>query len=397
MANAKRDKPLAGIRVIDLSRLLPGALCTTHLADMGADVIKVEDTGVGDYSRWIEPKKTLHSAFYLTVGRNKRAIKLDLKKPAGKEVFLALAKGADVIFESFRPGVVDRLGIGYEAIKALNARIVYCALSGYGQDGPYRLRAGHDVNYCAYAGVADQIGVKGGPPAVPNFQIADLAGGTLSCAMGILAALVDAQRSGRGRYVDVAMTDCTLAHAVITLARIEALGQTRARGDDYISGGLPCYGIYETKDARHMSLGALEDKFWHAFCEGVGRPDLADKGRSWDEAGDVVQAEVAAIFEGEPQAHWIAFAERVDCCLAPVLDMAESFENEQLIARGMFAGYDHPTDGPVRQFAFPIKFSDFTFTIDRHAPLHGEHTDEILDSLGYDAAAIAALKADGVI
>ena len=392
-----RAKPLDGIKVLDLSRLLPGALCTQHLADMGADVLKIEDPGLGDYSRWIKPVMKVHSGFFLTVSRNKRAIKLDLKRAEGKEIFSKLVRDADVVFESFRPGVVDRLGIGYDDVRQINPRIVYCSLSGYGQDGPYRERAGHDVNYCSYAGVTEQSGEWGGAPALLNFQIADLAGGSLSSVMGILAALVDQQRTGEGRYVDVSMTDCTLAHAVITLARMGIEGKPRARGDDYLTGGIPSYGIYETEDGKFMSLGALEPKFWNAFCAAIERPDLADRGETWGDEGREIRAELATTFRAHPQAYWIDFGERVDCCLAPVLTLEESMGNEQLNARGMFVTDQHPTDGDVVQLAFPVKFSDFEFTIDRSAPLHGEHTDEVLSGLGFDNGDIERLRGAGVI
>ena len=387
-----RAKPLDGIKVLDLSRLLPGALCTQHLADMGADVLKIEDPGLGDYSRWIKPLIKVHSGFFLTVSRNKRSMKLDLKKPEGKEVFVKLASEADVVFESFRPGVADRLGIGYSDILKINPRVVYCSLSGYGQDGPYRERAGHDVNYCSYAGVTDQTGEWQGPPALLNFQIADLAGGSLSSVMGILAALVDQQRTDQGRFVDVSMTDCTLAHAVITLARMEIEDEPRARGDDYLTGGIPSYGIYETSDGRHMSLGALEPKFWDAFCAGINRPDLLGRGETWGDDGRALRSELVDIFKSKDQGYWIDFAERIDCCMAPVLTLRESMDNEQLQARGMFVTNKHPTDGDVTQFAFPVKFSDFEFSIDRPAPGHGEHTDEVLESLGYDSGEIERLR-----
>jgi crotonobetainyl-CoA:carnitine CoA-transferase CaiB-like acyl-CoA transferase len=392
-----RAKPLAGIRILDLTRLLPGSMCTLHLADMGADVVKIEDPDQGDYSRWIKPVKKKHSSFFLTVNRNKRSIKLNLRKPEGKAVFFDLLKNADAVVESFRPGVADRLSVGYADVAKANPRIVYCSISGYGQDGPYRERAGHDLNYCAYAGVVDQCGDYGGPPALINFQIADLAGGSLAAAMGMLGALVEQQRTGLGRYVDVSMTDCTLAHAVIALARLDEQGATRARGDDYLTGGIPSYGVYATADGRYMSLGALEPKFWDAFCDAVERPEWKGKGETWGEPGRRIRAELALLFKSKPWAYWTALGERVDCCLAPVLTLAESMANAQLNARGMFVVDDHPSDGPVHQFAHPIKYSDDRFAIARSAPLHGQHTDEVLTDLGYDAAKIAALRAAAVI
>ena len=392
-----REKPLHGVRVLDLTRLLPGPICTLHLGDMGADVIKIEDTGAGDYVRWLEPLQVVHSPYFLCLNRNKRSITLDLRSETGHDIFMSLAKDADVVVEGFRPGVVDRLGIGYEAVREANRRIVYCAISGYGQDGPYRLRAGHDVNYCSYAGVTDQIGVAGGPPVVPNFQIADVLGGGASAAIGILGALVDARSSGEGRYVDVSMTDCTLAHAVIAFSNMLAYQRPLERGEGFISGELPCYNIYETSDGRHMSLGALEEKFWHVFCDAVERPDLKEKHVLSGDSARAAREEVAELFRSKPQSHWIAVGEEHDCCLAPVLTIAESMENPQLQHRKMFIDTEHPTDGSVKQIAFPIKFSDDAFTVERHAPGHGEHTEEVLSELGYTSADVVRLKAEGVV
>lgn len=392
-----RAKPLAGIRVLDLTRLLPGAVCMQHLGDMGADVIKIEDPWHGDYSRHWGPRRKTTSLRFLIMNRNKRGLRLDLKQPQGREVFLTLAAKADVVVESFRPGVVDRLGIGYEHVRTVNPRIVYCSISGYGQSGPYRERAGHDINYCAYAGISDQIGARGGPPVVPNFQIADLVGGTLSGVMGILAALVDAQRTGHGRYVDVSMTDCALAHSLIPLIAQVETGSTRPRGEDFISGGLPCYGLYATADDRYIALGALEHKFWQAFCETVKRPDLVEKHWVSGAEADTVRDEVAAIFRTDTQAHWVERFADVDCCIAPVLTLAECMEDEQLQAREMFVIDKHPTEGDVPQLAFPVKFSEFTFTIERSAPRHGEHSREILAEAGYSEQRITELETAGVI
>jgi crotonobetainyl-CoA:carnitine CoA-transferase CaiB-like acyl-CoA transferase len=364
---------------------------------MGADVVKIEDPWQGDYARTMGVKKKTMSPRFVITNRNKRSLRVDLKQAPGRELFLKLAQTADVIVESFRPGVVDSLGIGYDAVRALNSRIVYCSISGYGQTGPYRGRAGHDLDYCAYAGITDQIGPRGGAPVVPNFQIADLAGGSLPAVMGILAALVDVQRSGVGRYVDVSMTDCALAHAVVPLgAQIED-GATRPRGEDLLSGELPCYGIYETGDGRYIALGALEKKFWQAFCDEVARPDLMTRHWVSGEEADAVRAEVAAIFRSNSQSYWVNRFSDIDCCVAPVLTLAESMANEQLQAREMFIVAKHPTEGAVPQFAFPLKFSEFTFTIDRPAPGHGEHSKEILAELGYSDAKIAELEEAGII
>jgi len=257
-----RPGPLAGIRILDLTRLLPGPVATLHLADFGADVIKIEDPQVGDYARTLGTGQGSDSAYFRMINRNKRGLQLDLKQPEGVAVFLRLAETADVVVESFRPGVMDKLGVGYAAVAAVNPKIAYCSISGYGQDGPYRDLAGHDINYLGYAGVLDQIGSEGGDPALPNFQIADLLGGALTAAMGILAVVLEAQRSGRGRYIDVAMTDSVLAHTYFSMLRLNDAGHSLPRGSDLLSGGLPCYAAYRCADGRHMAVGALEGKFW---------------------------------------------------------------------------------------------------------------------------------------
>ena len=275
-----RPGPLAGIRILDLTRLLPGPVATLHLADLGADVIKIEDPQVGDYARTLGTGQGGDSAYFRMINRNKRGLLLDLKQPEGVEVFMRLAATADVIVESFRPGVVDKLGVGYAAVAAVNPKIAYCSISGYGQDGPYKDLAGHDINYLGYAGVLDQIGREGGDPALPNFQIADLLGGALTAAMGILAAVLDAQRSGQGRYIDVAMTDSVLAHTYFSMLRLNDAGHSAPRGSDLLSGGLPCYATYRCADGRHMAVGALEGKFWKTCCELLGRPAWIE--RQWD-------------------------------------------------------------------------------------------------------------------
>lgn len=390
-------KPLAGIRVLDLTRLLPGPMCGLHLADLGADIIKIEDPGAGDYGRHRRADGTAGPApVFSQINRNKRSLKLDLKQADGVQTFMDLAAEAQVVIEGFRPGVVARLGIDYPRVRAVNPAIVYCAISGYGQDGPLRDVAGHDINYCGYAGVLHQSGSRDGPPAVANFQIADLLGGTLSAVMGILAALLDAQRSGKGRYVDVAMTDCTLAHSVVPFARVTTEGEARPRGQDALSGGLPCYGVYETSDGGYMALGALELKFWQAFCEAVARPDLIAHHLVSGETADRVRAEIAAIFKSASRDEWVERLAGADCCASPVLSPAEARQHPHLVARGMFvSGNDAGVES--EQLAFPLRMSDFTFSVERQAPGHGEHSREILAEIGYDERRISALQDKGVI
>jgi crotonobetainyl-CoA:carnitine CoA-transferase CaiB-like acyl-CoA transferase len=307
------------VRVLDLTRLLPGPVCTLHLADLGADVIKVEDTGSGDYARTLGVAKGIAPVF-LAINRNKRSLRLDLKQAAGVSAFLRLVRDAAVVVESFRPGVVDRLGVGYAACTAANPAIVYCSISGYGQSGPYRELAGHDINYCSVAGLTDQIATEGGDPAIPNLQIADILGGAVVPAMGILAALFDAQRTGQGRYVDVAMTEGVLTHNLQALAAVASQGHVYPAGKDFLSGREPCYAVYRCADDRYMAVGALEKKFWDGVCDVLERPDL--KAQHWS-AGAIDRAAtrraLQEIFASRPQAHWIEKFRGADCCVAPVL------------------------------------------------------------------------------
>jgi len=377
--------------VLDLTRLLPGAMATLHLADMGADVIKIEDTAAGDYSRTMGRVRDGMSDSFRLLNRNKRAMRLDLKQARGREAFLKLAERADVVVEGFRPGVVAKLGVGYEAVSAVNVRIVYCSISGYGQDGPYAQRAGHDINYTGYAGVGDQIGTAGAP-VVPNFQIADLLGGALVPAMGILAALLDARSSGRGRYVDVSMTDAALAHAVFPLLGLLERGKAPARGTGMLDGGLPCYNVYRTQDGRFMAVGALERKFWATLCDILGCPDLGEKHLVYGADAEPVKARLEKIFASRTQREWTELFAGADCCVSPVLRIDEALANEQLRARRMVIDA-----GGVTQLALPLKMSEFRFGIERGAPAAGEHTDQILREAGYGDAEIAALRNEGVI
>ena len=382
-----RPPPLAGIRVLDLTRLLPGPVATLHLADLGAEVIKIEDPQVGDYARTLGTGTGEDSAYFRMINRNKQGLRLDLKKPEGVEVFMRLAATADVIVDSFRPGVMDKLGVGYAAVAAVNPKIAYCSISGYGQDGPYRDLAGHDINYLGYAGVLDQIGSEGGDPVLPNFQIADLLGGALTAVMGILAAVLEAQRTGHGRYIDVAMTDSVLAHTYFTMLRLNDAGHSAPRGADLLTGGLPCYATYRCADGRHMAVGALEGKFWKGCCEVLGRPEWLK--RQWDAA---LRSEMAALFATRPRDDWAALFAAVDCCVTPILSPEEALENEQIAARRMVRREDGLT-----QFAPPLKLSGYEFSVRQPAPKAGEHNAEILRAAGYTDAEIAALAAAGIV
>jgi crotonobetainyl-CoA:carnitine CoA-transferase CaiB-like acyl-CoA transferase len=360
-------------------------VATLHLADMGADVVKVENREEGDYAR------SLSSLLFRLVNRNKRAIRLDLKRREGREVFLRLAEDADILVESFRPGVMAKLGLDYGPVAAANPRIVYCSITGYGQDGPYARRAGHDINYVGYAGVGDQIGTSEAP-VVPNFQIADLLGGALVPAMGILAALVEARSSGRGRHVDVAMTDAVFAHAILPLVGYLENGKAPERGTGMLGGGLPCYHLYRTRDGRYMAVGALERKFWETLCDILGCPQLKRKHIVHGDEASAAKESIAAIFAARTQSEWTQVFANADCCVSPVLAIEESLADAQLSARGMVVRSEGMT-----QFAPPLRFSEFEFQILRAAPEPGEHTEEILGAAGYDRTQIDALRNSGVI
>jgi len=385
-----RPKPLSHLRVLDLSRLLPGPMATLHLADLGADVITIEPVSEEDPPGG---RKQLR----LVLSRNKRKLRVDLKQSAGREIFLRLAKDADVVVEGFRPGVVDRLGIGYETVRNINPRIVYCSISGYGQNGPDRLRAGHDINYMACAGVGDQIGLSGGEPALPNLQIGDLLGGTLSAVMGILAGVVDAQAHGTGRYVDVAMTDSLLAHSVLALSTLAGSGRTASRGQDMLSGGLPCYNYYRTSDGRYLAVGALEAKFWGRLCDALGRSDLKPKHLVAGEEARRVRGELQAIFKTQPAEHWMRVFDSVDCCVTVVLTLEEAIGREQTRARKMVVETKCDGIGKFLEFALPLKMSDFDFEPDSPCSREQVRTVEILSAAGYSIEQIEGFRTARVV
>jgi len=336
---------LTGLTVLDLSRLLPGPFCSLYLAQLGATVIKVEEPGTGDYARLLAPE------MFALVNRGKQSVTLDLKNPTDVERFKALAKTADVVLESFRPGVLDKLGCGYTVLKGINPRLVFCALTGYGQDGPLRDKAGHDLNYCGYAGVLDQTGNADSGPAMSGFQIADLAGGALTAALGIVAAALGAKASGEGCFVDAAMLDGTLALQGTTLSTLRALGKAPARGADMLTGALPNYAVYETADGGHIAMGALESKFFQAFCKHIQRPELAKLPLALGAAGAALRNELTALFKSKTRDEWAALLADSDCCVTPVLKADEALESAQARARGMVV----PVGGKPA-FALPLVF-----------------------------------------
>jgi alpha-methylacyl-CoA racemase len=394
------EQALEGIRVLDLSRLLPGGFCSLLLADFGAEVLKVEDTGMGDYIRWSPPyyegaEDSAKSALYLALNRNKRSIRLNLKHDRGKEVLLRLVRDYDVVLESFRPGVLDRLGVGYERMREENRGIVYCAISGYGQDGPNRDRSGHDMNYLGLVGLLGLTGERDGPPVQAAGQIADLGGGALMAAFGIMAALRERDRSGEGQLVDVAMADGALSWLAMVAARYFADGVVPKRGGLELAGSLVCYRPYACSDG-YVTLGALEPKFWQAWCRGVGREDLIEK--QFEPPGSDAHAEVERIFLDRTRAEWTEFAAHNDCCLEPVLDLDEALGSELVAARGMVVELDQPgVAEPVRQLGVPVKMSRTPGGVHAPAPALGQHTRAVLESIGYSEEDAAALEGDGAV
>jgi alpha-methylacyl-CoA racemase len=414
--------PLEGIKVLDLSRLLPGGFCSLLLADFGADVLKVEDTGMGDYIRWAPPyyegaDDSAKSALFLSLNRNKRSIRLDLKSEGGREALLRLVREYDVVLESFRPGVLDRLGVGYERMREENPGIVYCAISGYGQTGPKREAAGHDMNYLGLVGLLGLTGERGGEPVQAAGQIADLGGGALMAAFGILAALRErdgiparpahpavsgaeagaragSEGSGEGQVVDVSMADGALSWLAMVAAGYFADGTAPCRGELPLAGSLICYRPYECADGW-VSLGALEPKFWQAWCRGVGREDLIE--RQFERPGTEAHEQVQEIFKARPRADWEAFAREHDCCLEPVLELDEALVSDLVKEREMVVEIEQPgATRPVRQLGIPVKLARTPGEPGRlPGPALGEHTEEVLRAAGYSEAEVAELLQAG--
>jgi crotonobetainyl-CoA:carnitine CoA-transferase CaiB-like acyl-CoA transferase len=389
--------PLAGIRVLDLSRLLPGPYCSLMLGDLGAEVLKIEDPEQGDYTRWWGPRIHRQGAFFLMVNRNKKSMKLNLKTDMGKEIFLRLVRQHDVLLEGFRPGVMERLGLGFETLREENPGLIYCAITGYGYTGPYRERAGHDLNYLSLAGVLSTIGPKGGPPVIPGVQIADLGGGAMTAALGILAAYIARQKTGKGQFIDIAMLDGSFSWLPVPLAKTLADGEDLVPGNSFLTGGYACYRVYETKEGCYMGLAALEPQFWKNFCETVGRRDLIACQFSEGERQTQLIAEVSEIFKGKTKAQWVELLETADCCCEPVNSVSEALADPQLLARDMILEVEHPTIGRIKQTGIALKFSETPGEITLAPPGHGEHTIEMLEALGFEGREIKEMEEKGII
>lgn len=368
---------LQGIRVLDLSRLLPGPFLTMVLADMGADVVKVEDPKLGDYMRALPPAKGGIGGRFLAVNRGKRSMALDLKDPAQRDAFLAMVAKADVVVESFRPGVMDKLGLGYATLAARNEKIILCSISGYGQTGPYTHRAGHDLDYIALAGVLAMTGTAHGAPELPGVQVADLAGGALWGATAILGALVGRGRTGKGAHLDISMTEGALALVAAELGNMDA-GARPTRGQEALNGGLACYGVYRTQDDRYLAVGALEPKFWLALNTAIGRAPVGAEllGSPADQAR--VRDELAQIFAQKTAAEWSAVLAPHDCCVEIVTELEELAAHPLHRAREVFFTIDGGAAGPILQVRTPVG----TPAKASMPPRLGEHTAEVLAEYG---------------
>jgi len=384
---------LEGIKVLDMAWLGPGPFCSFMLGDLGADIIKIFDANPAKRGG---PVMMLFDSSRPGL-RNCRNMGLDLKSDAGKQVFRDLAKSADVVMEGFRPGVVKRLGVDYETLKKFNPKIVYASLSGYGQDGPYRDMVGHDINYISYSGLLGLTGQEGGKPVLPGSVIGDFTGG-MSAAIGILAALVSRGFTGKGQYIDMSMTD-----AVVELTSMQinpyifSHSGAPHRGDTMFTGHFPWYNVYETKDGKYISIGALEPWFFANLCQLLGCEEFIpyefDEGEKRKEMFKVFREK----FLTKTREEWVSILRQKDTCVAPVLDVDELENDPHLVARHMIIESNHPVHGKVKQVGSMHKLSDSPMKVRNWSTKFGQHTDEIMRELGYDEARIAELRKAEII
>ncbi|ACY18943.1 CaiB/BaiF CoA transferase family protein [Haliangium ochraceum] len=398
---------LDGIRVLDLSRLLPGPYLTMLLADMGADVVKVEAPQIGDYLRVMPPARGGISGRFAAINRNKRSLVLDLKSEPGRDAFLRMVERADVVVESFRPGVIERLGIGYDALRARNPGVVLCSISGFGQTGSYRERAGHDLGYIALAGVLAMGGSRDGAPGMPGVQIADLAGGALWSATAILAALLARTSSGEGQHLDISMTEGALALLAAELGNLACAPEPApSRGNQALNGGLACYRVYQSGDGKYLAVGALEPKFWLQLNRALGREAHAGEVAAPPEQQERIAAELAAIFRTRSRDEWTAILREYDCCVEPVLELDELDEHPLHRERELFfslpgaaaapASADSASAAASAASASAASWPQVRTPLGTPSgrglpPRLGEHSREVLGDYGFDTADIEAL------
>jgi crotonobetainyl-CoA:carnitine CoA-transferase CaiB-like acyl-CoA transferase len=367
------------------------------LGDLGAEVLKIEEPREGDYGRWGDASRTYESTAFVMANRNKKSMKLNLKHERGKEIFKKLAASYDVLIESFRPGVMDRLGLGYKEICQVNNRIIYCSATGYGQTGSYRDRAGHDINYLSISGILAWTGEHTGRPVIPAIPFGDMAGGGLFSALTILAALLGRERTGRGQHIDVAQTDVLTSLNILNLAECIAKEKGQTARPHNLRGATLCYNTFMTLDGKYIALGALESKFWENFCNKVGREDLIENRLlPYEEERDSTEA-LKDLFASKTQKEWVDIFEDVDTCFSPILTPEETLADAHLRERGMITTMDDPERGKTIQIGFPAKFSDGLNFKRSPAPSFGEHTAEVLADLGFSSSEVEMLQEQGVI
>ena len=390
-------QPLEGIKVLDCTRLLPYQYCTMILGDLGAEVLKIEEPKQGDYGRWGDTSRTTESTAFVMANRNKRSMKLNLKDERGKEIFKRLVTTHDVLLESFRPGVMERLGLGYKEIRRLKRDIIYCSATGYGQSGPYRDKAGHDINYLAISGILGCTGEHTGRPVIPGIPFGDMAGGGVFTALSIIAALLGRERTGKGQHLDVAQTDLLTSLNLLNLA--EALAQEKGQqARPYnLRGATLCYNTFKTLDGKFIALGALEEKFWRNFCKAVGKEEWIPNHLIPYKEGEQATEEVKDLFASKTQQEWLELFEGVDTCITPVLTPEETLKDRHLKERKTITSMEDSQRGETTQIGFPAKFSEALNARRSPAPFFGQHTQEILNSLGYTSSEIEQLAKDGVI
>lgn len=384
--------PLSSLKILDFSTLLPGPFATMLLADLGADIVRVEAPARSDLIREQPPSINGTSAAHATLNRSKRSIVLDLKQPAAAEVVRRLVQTYDIVVEQFRPGTMEQLDVGYKQLRTVNPRLIYCAISGYGQDGPYRDRAGHDINYLALSGVAGHSGRRESGPPPLGVQLADVGGGSYGALLGILAAVIHRRQTGEGQFVDVSMFDGLLAWNVLAASAVLAEGDDLQPEEGLLNGG-SYYDYYQTADGRYLAVGSLEPKFWRGFCRAIGRPDLEESGLALPLGEQTrLKAEIQREIEKRPLKEWVALFAEVDVCVEPVLTVAEALADPQAEARSMVVSVPGPDDGTVRQVAHPLKFSA-SRPVYRHIGVEpGAHSEEVLREAGYNDREIAALR-----
>lgn len=389
--------PLQGIRILDLTRLYPGPLGTMMMADMGADVIKVEDVNAPDYMRYYPPYLENESAGFLAVNRSKRSLAVNLRSEKGVEIFLILLKTADVVIEQFRPGILEGLGIGYETAREVKPDIIYVSITGYGQNGPYADEAAHDINFIGYAGILASTGTPSSGPIIPAPQLGDVAGGAYMSIIACLSALWSREKTGRGQRVDVSMLDGVLPLMTLQMAHYQATKLNMGPGELPLSGGMACYGAYRCADGKYIALGLLEAKFWKLFCDLACRPDWIDKHMVMGDESENLRQEIAALFATRTREQWIAAAKDLDVCLTPVLDISELENDPHLQARQMIYEQTHPSCGKIKAVGVPLKFSETKARPAWPAPALGQDTKSILEEIGYAADEMEILHKAGVI